>query len=375
MFASEPIRQSLERSDARHALSASRALIDSNLVRRRADNPTVTRVVALIAIAGSVLTSCSTAPPITTPAASLPALGARSLHLPSINPDVQSCPVTSRRRADSFAPLGSAVAVGSGPVYPIFLGPSPATAAESFSPLGDGWQFAKVPWFSQPGYQGPIVIRGAQIDGTNLLRFESQSNPASSLELTSANAIFHPAPGWRGWPTGVMVRARGCYALQIDGTGFSTVVVFLALVDLPPSPTAHAVPGGCGSTTVYQGSPPDWLVAAAGGASALSTLPYFTSPSGLIGGFIFGYPLRAGKHGSPANKILWAVATARNGSPLSIEAHPQAAATPAVTYSFPDNSSPGEIYPSIIDVPSPGCWAFTLSWGTGQAQVQLAFVA
>ena len=163
--------------------------------------------------------------------------------------------------------------------------------------------------------------------------------------------------------------------LQIDGIGFTTVVVFLALVDVPPSPAAHTVSGGCGSTTVYQGSPPSWLVDAAGGPAAPSTIPYVSSPSGLIGGFIFGYPLRAGTPANRASKILWAVATTRNGASLEIQGHPQHASTPVVTYRFPDNASPGEIYPSIVEVPSPGCWAFTMSWGTSQAEVQLSFAA
>jgi hypothetical protein len=262
-------------------------------------------------------------------------------------------------------------------VYPLLSGPAPATAAQPFYAIEGGWQFAKVPWFSRPGYQGSVVVRGAQIDGTNPLRFGPPSYPVSPLELTSANPanpVFHPGAAWRGWASGVQVKSRGCYALQIDGSGFSTVVVFLALVDEPTSPTAHPVSGGCDSTAVYEGSPPGWLVDAAGGANAPNTLSYFSSSSGLIGGFIFGYPLRAGQPDNPTNKILWAVATARNGSPLDIQGHPQGTPTPAVTYSFPDDSSPGEIYPSIVDVPSPGCWEFTLSWGTGQAQVQLAFV-
>jgi hypothetical protein len=337
----------------------------------------VTRVAGLIGLAGFLLAGCSTAPPAPSAAGtSLQGLEARSLHLPSINPGVQGCPATVGRAAATLGPFDSgAVAVGPGPVYALTYGPSPAAAALPFSPVGNGWHYAKVPFFSRPGYQGPVVIRGARIDGTDPVRFDGHPNQVSSLELTPADAVFHPGGGWRGGAAGVLVRARGCYALQVDGSGFSVVVVFLALVDMPTSPLAHPVPGGCGSTTVYEGGPPQWLVDAAGGADAPSTLPYLSSASGLIGGFIFGYPLRAGRHGDPANKILWAVATARNGSPLDIEGHRQGTTSPAVTYGFPDNASPGEIYPSIVDVPLPGCWSFTLSWGSGEAQVQLAFVA
>ena len=35
---------------------------------------------------------------------------------------------------------------------------------------------------------------------------------------------------------------------------------------------------------------------------------------------------------------------------------------PAVELREPANSGPGEIYPSFVDVPLPGCWTFTLRW-------------
>ena len=335
----------------------------------------MTRVAALLALAALLLAGCSTAVPTPpTAGASLPPLDAGSLRLPSIDPAVQGCPVTVGRAASTLGPFDSgAVAVGAGPVYAETYGPSPA-AAISFYAMGDGWHYAKVPFFSRPGYRGPILIRGGRIDGTGPLRFDGHPNRLASLELTTGNLAFHPGGGWRGWPTGVLVQSRGCYVLQIDGSSFSTMIVFLALVDVPASPLAHRVAGGCGATTAYAGDPPQWLVDAACGRGAPSSLPYVSSASGLIGGFIFGYPLRAGAPENPTNKILWAVATARNGSPLDIEARRQGSTGPALTFSFPDNAGPGEIYPSIVDVPSPGCWTFTLSWGTGEGQVQLAYV-
>ena len=39
------------------------------------------------------------------------------------------------------------------------------------------------------------------------------------------------------------------------------------------------------------------------------------------------------------------------------------------------DSSPGEIYPSIVDVPSPGCWHFTLSWAGHHDEIDLLYVA
>jgi len=41
--------------------------------------------------------------------------------------------------------------------------------------------------------------------------------------------------------------------------------------------------------------------------------------------------------------------------------------------SQPANSGPGEIYPSIVDVPQPGCWRFDLSWSGHRATVYLEY--
>jgi hypothetical protein len=37
------------------------------------------------------------------------------------------------------------------------------------------------------------------------------------------------------------------------------------------------------------------------------------------------------------------------------------------------NSGPGEIYPSIVDVPQAGCWHFDLSWSGHKASVELLY--
>jgi len=44
-----------------------------------------------------------------------------------------------------------------------------------------------------------------------------------------------------------------------------------------------------------------------------------------------------------------------------------------VHHSFPANSGPGEIYPSVVDVPEAGCWAFTLRFAGLTAEVELAY--
>jgi hypothetical protein len=103
--------------------------------------------------------------------------------------------------------------------------------------------------------------------------------------------------------------------------------------------------------------------------------PYVVAKPASAAGFIFSYPLRSGRSKDIANKILWVVRTPRNGGALHIEAHPRGASVPTVTEIRPGDSGPGEIYPDGLNVPTAGCWHFTLRWPTGTAELDLEYVA
>ena len=149
-----------------------------------------------------------------------------------------------------------------------------------------------------------------------------------------------------------------------------------------PSPTAQSaeslppdtaiVPGGCGATHLYKGYEPEW-VTDAGAHNNPNFLPYAVAIPQTAAGFIFGYPLRAGHPTDRANKVLWVVRFPRNGSPLNISGQLSGANAPAVHVTQLADSGPGEIYPSIVDVPQPGCWRFDLTWSTHQATVYLEY--
>jgi hypothetical protein len=61
-----------------------------------------------------------------------------------------------------------------------------------------------------------------------------------------------------------------------------------------------------------------------------------------------------------SNKILWVTQTPTNQ--LTIVAHPLDATSPKVAINDPTNTY-GNQTPSIVDLPSPGCWSFELNWG------------
>lgn len=75
------------------------------------------------------------------------------------------------------------------------------------------------------------------------------------------------------------------------------------------------------------------------------------------------------------NKVLWIMKLPRLGSTLRIEARPVDAAKPLIRSTFPADSSPGEIYPSYVNVPKAGCWRLTLHWAGHEDSVDLHYDA
>ena len=120
----------------------------------------------------------------------------------------------------------------------------------------------------------------------------------------------------------------------------------------------------CKTTPLHRGAAPRWTAAAWSTSSKgfASHLRYAIAANGNVVGVLFGHRLRAGQPENPANKILWIVRQARNGRPLHIYAQPIGFSASSVSMTWPADSGPGEIYPSINNVPVPGCWRFTLRW-------------
>jgi hypothetical protein len=140
-----------------------------------------------------------------------------------------------------------------------------------------------------------------------------------------------------------------------------------AVSSAPPAPTSCT-----GTVTAQGGVPPGW-VDVAGGHNNPAGVPFTMDQSQSVAGFVFGYPLRAGHPENPANKILWVVRLPRGGSDLTVTAHPLGATTPVVKVVQPADSGPGEIYPSVVDVPTAGCWVLNLAWGSHRAVLALAY--
>ena len=156
-----------------------------------------------------------------------PAAGAwdalrRPLQIPALAPGAP-CPASPAATvAAAFGP-----ALGPGPVYPIYGADDLFTGGQA--PFPAPWLGRKVLWIAAPAYTGPVLVRGRQLDGKDEVRFGTGPAPGVELQLDTATNNGS-APPWRDWPSYTRVRAPGCYAYQVDGSGFSTVIVFPARV-------------------------------------------------------------------------------------------------------------------------------------------------
>jgi hypothetical protein len=115
---------------------------------------------------------------------------------------------------------------------------------------------------------------------------------------------------------------------------------------------------------------PSWAQSAHPPAS----VPHLLSQEKNVIAFIFGNPLQAGhKRPHRNNKILWIVREPRHGQPLHLAGTLIGGRASATEPPIPASSSPGQIYPSTINVPSPGCWHFALRWNGHQANINLRY--
>jgi hypothetical protein len=134
---------------------------------------------------------------------------------------------------------------------------------------------------------------------------------------------------------------------------------------------AAAVPSRCVPAAIRHGAPPRWTAAAWSSSSPDFRVPYALASGDAAAAFFFAPSLRAGHPQNPSNKVLWVVRLPRNGHPLQITARLGRNPSRVVHSLWPANSSPGEIYPSGVDLPVPGCWHLALAWGTHRASVDV----
>ena len=187
------------------------------------------------------------------------------------------------------------------------------------------------------------------------------------------NAVSRPAI-----TVALVVLLAGCTSHTGQPTAHATTSPPPASATKPvPASGAPGNDTGCGDTPISPGQPPgsDQLPGWTANAGLPADVPYAVSREANVVAVLFGYPLRAGhREDGRSNKILWDMRDSRDGQPLLLTARPLAGGS-AVNLTFPADASPGEIYPSFVDVPTPGCWHMTLQWNGHTATIDLPYGA
>ena len=152
----------------------------------------------------------------------------RPLHLPQVAPG-GTCPVSAVDPRIDWAAINvfGGSGIGRGPVYPA-TGPYSELTVRPDTQYGGPWLQTKVFWYIRPSYRGPVLIRGRQLDGTNVLGFNGAAMPRWEMHIHRGDTVGWAGqpPGSRGVPSDIRALVPGCYGVQIDGKRFSRVVVF-----------------------------------------------------------------------------------------------------------------------------------------------------
>ena len=159
--------------------------------------------------------------------------------------------------------------------------------------------------------------------------------------------------------TGVAAAVVMPFALRSTGPDAAAPLVS------PPAPVRRCV------ATVPAAVLPDW--ATGGFTDPHPRIPYVRGDRGDIVAILFAQPLSAPPAEDHGNKILWVSRLPLDvGQTLTITARlvgGEGTSVSEVTREV--EGGPG---PSIIDLPAPGCWQMTLTWGTHTDTMSLAYM-
>ncbi len=190
--------------------------------RRRQRRRRLVVIVSLAALAVSYVMLHST----TSPRRSASLLS-RPLHFPSLAPN-GACPVSSGSTVDNSSFVG--VALGSGPVRVLLAdrGDILRGRVDLGSSQAPGWSALQTLWFAAPGYDGPFVVRAARLGTRGPIEVKADQTglgPGRGALLVATGPTANTQDGYRTIPGSTWVRSPGCYAWQVDGHGFSEIIV------------------------------------------------------------------------------------------------------------------------------------------------------
>jgi len=150
-------------------------------------------------------------------------LATRPLNVPTVGAG-DACP-HSAVGPIAVERIGSSL--GGGPVF-LTLGHDGVAQFHSYD-KSDGLYTTRTIWAIAPDIRSPVLVRGQQINGPNIVRF-AHDGPATLDALRFGAApdvpLAEAEDEWRFAAASLGVAGPGCYVLQADGPYFSESVVF-----------------------------------------------------------------------------------------------------------------------------------------------------
>ena len=121
------------------------------------------------------------------------------------------------------------VTTGVGPA--VRAGPVAAAAVSARDGVGigpvvtdDGWRAGKVLWLVQRSQREPVIVRGRRVDRPGKVRFRFGVERGTAVGELDGDANSTAGADYRDMPSSLEVRSGGCYALQVDGPDFQSVL-------------------------------------------------------------------------------------------------------------------------------------------------------
>jgi hypothetical protein len=330
--------------------------------RRQWPSLTLAGVLAVLAVGiGLVAVALVRAPSDGTGSSPRPSASG-PLHLPVVAPG-QPCPVSEPTASGP----GQPTLLGDGPVR-LALASSAGSVFFEATP-GGGWKAIDVLWTAEPGLTGDVLVRGARLDGTGELGFGDAADPLKELRLAPGGQTQTFGDRALVATTQMRVKVAGCYGLEIDAGGRSSVVVFEAKpiedafaqlerpLQLPPSG-----PGACAATPTT-GSVPFIRLALGDGPVYMAGNGFTITGSRQSGGYWFAAAIWIAAPDEPG-PIL--VRGGRIDVPGDLRfgdgSEPaQELRLPIHSYEHTGGQPPAwRIFNAYVRPPSPGCYAMQL---------------
>jgi hypothetical protein len=114
---------------------------------------------------------------------------------------------------------------------------------------------------------------------------------------------------------------------------------------------------------------PIW--ARTGFSEAEPAMPHVLTRSGDVVAIVFGFPLASPPREGTANKILW---VHREGPTPPVEISAQRMEGTAAVGEPVERRLDEGFAPSIVDLPDPGCWRLTLTYGDRTDSIDLEYI-